>query len=216
MRSAFSPDRMTLPVDSALLARGAVAKKISPVIARNLQANRGFLENITGNNRCPPSAMWRRVPMPARIFSMRALRSGKTPNVAPQMHAHKRTNVRFQKIVGTKLESLTQISGEYFCASGGYEADVFSKLFFYPASIEISMLISIVIRTVVYTERGESIRIVSARRATKIEHDDYYRQNAKGKACSRPSRRTRGGIVHAPCPPDDCGRGGRSGKERFR
>ena len=32
---------------------------------------------------------------------------------------------------------------------------------------------------VVYTERGENIRIISARRATKSEHDDYYRQNAK-------------------------------------
>ncbi len=33
--------------------------------------------------------------------------------------------------------------------------------------------------TVVYTERGEVIRIISARRATKKEHDDYYRQNAQ-------------------------------------
>ncbi len=28
-----------------------------------------------------------------------------------------------------------------------------------------------------YTERGESIRIISARRATKHEQDDYYQQN---------------------------------------
>ena len=32
---------------------------------------------------------------------------------------------------------------------------------------------------VVYTEREERIRIISARRATKREHDDYYRQNSK-------------------------------------
>jgi uncharacterized DUF497 family protein len=32
---------------------------------------------------------------------------------------------------------------------------------------------------VVYTERGENIRIISARRTTKSEHEDYYRQNAK-------------------------------------
>jgi len=32
--------------------------------------------------------------------------------------------------------------------------------------------------TVVYTERAERIRIISARRATKDEQDHYYRQNA--------------------------------------
>lgn len=32
--------------------------------------------------------------------------------------------------------------------------------------------------TVVYTERGGKIRIISAREAEKYEHDDYYRQNA--------------------------------------
>ena len=31
---------------------------------------------------------------------------------------------------------------------------------------------------VTYTERGDRIRIISARRATKHEQDDYYRQNA--------------------------------------
>jgi uncharacterized DUF497 family protein len=34
------------------------------------------------------------------------------------------------------------------------------------------------ILTVVYTERAECIRIISARRATKHEEDTYYRQNA--------------------------------------
>jgi uncharacterized DUF497 family protein len=32
--------------------------------------------------------------------------------------------------------------------------------------------------TVVYTERGERIRIISARRAMRHEQDYYYRQNA--------------------------------------
>jgi hypothetical protein len=32
--------------------------------------------------------------------------------------------------------------------------------------------------TVVYTERAERIRIISARRATKHEQDLYYRENA--------------------------------------
>ncbi len=31
---------------------------------------------------------------------------------------------------------------------------------------------------VVYTQRGERVRIISARKATKHEQDDYYRQNA--------------------------------------
>jgi uncharacterized protein len=34
------------------------------------------------------------------------------------------------------------------------------------------------ILTVVYTERADRIRIISARRATKNEQDYYYRQNA--------------------------------------
>ena len=38
---------------------------------------------------------------------------------------------------------------------------------------------SVLVLTVVYTERGENIRIISARGATKSEHDDYYRQSAK-------------------------------------
>ena len=33
--------------------------------------------------------------------------------------------------------------------------------------------------TVVYTTRGERIRLVSARRATRREHDNYYRQNSE-------------------------------------
>ena len=32
--------------------------------------------------------------------------------------------------------------------------------------------------TIVYTERGERVRIISARKATRHEQDDYYRKNA--------------------------------------
>jgi len=35
-----------------------------------------------------------------------------------------------------------------------------------------------VILRVTYTERGERTRIISARRATRREQDDYYRENA--------------------------------------
>ncbi|MFA5111401.1 MAG: BrnT family toxin [Desulfobaccales bacterium] len=35
------------------------------------------------------------------------------------------------------------------------------------------------ILSVVYTERGESIRMISARRATKHEKDNYYCKNAR-------------------------------------
>jgi uncharacterized protein len=35
------------------------------------------------------------------------------------------------------------------------------------------------ILTVVYTERGERIRIISARRATKDEQDRYFRENGR-------------------------------------
>jgi uncharacterized DUF497 family protein len=36
-----------------------------------------------------------------------------------------------------------------------------------------------VLLTVVYTEREETIRIISARRAERREHDNYYSQNSK-------------------------------------
>jgi uncharacterized protein len=35
-----------------------------------------------------------------------------------------------------------------------------------------------VILHITYTERGDRIRLISARRATKHEREDYYRQNA--------------------------------------
>ena len=46
---------------------------------------------------------------------------------------------------------------------------------------ERSILLGIVtgqVLTVVYTERGERIRIISAWRAARHEQDYYYRQNA--------------------------------------
>ena len=36
-----------------------------------------------------------------------------------------------------------------------------------------------VLLMVAYTERGDRIRIISARRATRHERDDYYRQNQR-------------------------------------
>lgn len=33
--------------------------------------------------------------------------------------------------------------------------------------------------TVVYTQRGDAIRLISARRASKHERNDYYRQNSQ-------------------------------------
>jgi uncharacterized DUF497 family protein len=36
-----------------------------------------------------------------------------------------------------------------------------------------------VILHVIYTKRGERIRIISARRAERHEQDDYYRENAR-------------------------------------
>ena len=39
----------------------------------------------------------------------------------------------------------------------------------------ITGMVNDVILTVVYTERGERTRIISARRATKHEQEEYYR-----------------------------------------
>jgi hypothetical protein len=43
--------------------------------------------------------------------------------------------------VGTNIESLARISGEYFCVSGGYGGGDFFELFFDPACIEFPALI---------------------------------------------------------------------------
>jgi len=46
-----------------------------------------------------------------------------------------------------------------------------------PAEVrhELTGVASGVLLTVVYTERGERIRIISARKATRHEQTDYYR-----------------------------------------
>jgi uncharacterized protein len=44
--------------------------------------------------------------------------------------------------------------------------------------VVIGMAEGHVLLFVAYTERGERIRIISARRATQHEQDDYFRQNA--------------------------------------
>jgi uncharacterized DUF497 family protein len=38
---------------------------------------------------------------------------------------------------------------------------------------------SALLLTVVYTERGENVRLISARRATRKEHGDYHRENSQ-------------------------------------
>jgi uncharacterized DUF497 family protein len=43
----------------------------------------------------------------------------------------------------------------------------------------ISGMVKDVILTVVYTERGERTRIISARRATKYEQTEYYRSQTE-------------------------------------
>jgi hypothetical protein len=156
-------------IGRARSARGERAKKISPVIFRNLQPNQSLGKIVTGDNRSLLSSICRLfsrafaregadaivrrgkhansadraarllsvipcVPMPAS--SKRAFLRGKTPNMATQTHARNRTNVRFEKIVGTKLESLARISAECFCASGAYEGRDFFKPFFDPAIVE--------------------------------------------------------------------------------
>lgn len=35
--------------------------------------------------------------------------------------------------------------------------------------------------TVIYTERGENIRIISARRAERYEREHYYKSNSEGR-----------------------------------
>lgn len=65
-------------------------------------------------------------------------------------------------------------------------ADPFVVERFDPLSVEhgedrflITGMASGQLLTVVYTERDEIIRLISARRATRREHDNYYRQNSQ-------------------------------------
>jgi len=56
--------------------------------------------------------------------------------MATQILARNRINPRFDKVSGTKVESLQQIFGECFCTTVGYEEGGFSKLFFDPVILE--------------------------------------------------------------------------------
>ena len=47
-----------------------------------------------------------------------------------------------------------------------------------PRFVIIGMAEGRVLLSVAYTERGEKIRIISARRATHYEQDDYFKQNS--------------------------------------
>ena len=47
-----------------------------------------------------------------------------------------------------------------------------------PRFVIVGMAEGEVLLYVAYTERGEQIRLISARRATQYEKDDYYRQNS--------------------------------------
>ena len=71
--------------------------------------------------------------------------------------------------------------GVSFAAACGVFGDVFAfercDLDSHPGEIRyvITGMVNDVILTVVYTERGERIRIISARKATKHEQTEYYR-----------------------------------------
>ena len=56
--------------------------------------------------------------------------------------------------------------------------DVFTAIYGEYRSI-ISGMVGGQLVTVVYTDRDDRIRLISARRASKREHDDYYRQNSQ-------------------------------------
>lgn len=80
-----------------------------------------------------------------------------------------------------KAESNLGKHGVSFEAACGAFGDVFACERFdfdsAPGEIRyvITGMVNHVILTVVYTERGERTRIISARRATKHEQEEYYR-----------------------------------------
>lgn len=80
-----------------------------------------------------------------------------------------------------KAESNLEKHGVSFEAAQGVFDDVFANERFdldsHPGEIRsvITGMVSDVLLTVVYTERGERIRIISARKATKHEQREYYR-----------------------------------------
>jgi uncharacterized DUF497 family protein len=76
---------------------------------------------------------------------------------------------------GVDFETATKVFGDLFAVEKYDDASAdHGENRFLITGIAAGYLV-----TVVYTERDVSIRIISARRASKGEHDDYYRQNSE-------------------------------------
>jgi hypothetical protein len=102
IRKTSSPDVVRPSGNSVFAARGEPfrAEKNSPVIAPNLQPNRGFLENITGNNRHLLSAVcnvtrvqWKVFPAPSHA-KVRAQSSAAGGACAQILSTRPRTRAR--------------------------------------------------------------------------------------------------------------------------
>jgi uncharacterized protein len=76
---------------------------------------------------------------------------------------------------GVDFETATEIFADPFAIE---DYDVSNRLHGEDRSL-ITGVGGGVLLTVIYTERSGKIRIISARRATKKEHDDYYIQNSQ-------------------------------------
>jgi uncharacterized DUF497 family protein len=76
---------------------------------------------------------------------------------------------------GIGFETAVKVFGDLFAVENvdAFSVDHGEERFLITGRAESLLL------TVVYTERGDIIRIISARGATRNERDDYYRQNAK-------------------------------------
>jgi hypothetical protein len=75
---------------------------------------------------------------------------------------------------GVTFERARQVFNDAF-AVGNYDdrADYGEDRFTMIGMVEDTLLF------VAYTERGDRVRIISARRATRHEQDEYYRQNSQ-------------------------------------
>ena len=83
-----------------------------------------------------------------------------------------RTNYRDH---GVDFETATEVFGDHFAVE---ELDPRSVVYGEDRYLIIGMGGGALL-TVVYTERGATTRIISARQAGKREHDNYYSQNSK-------------------------------------
>ena len=88
---------------------------------------------------------------------------------------------------GAKAKSNVRLHGVSFDAARTVFKDVFAverederEHYGEPRFVIIGKAEDGFMLAVVYTERGDRIRIISARRATKLEEEDYLRQNASG------------------------------------